>query len=75
MICCAPRVKTAIHLSCCYRLEEERVDNYLHSSTKPKLLKEVENELLTKYETVLLQKEHSGCASLLRDDKVRPEPK
>eukprot|EP00877_Chromochloris_zofingiensis_P005717 jgi/Chrzof1/15146/Cz09g29020.t1 len=54
----------------CLRLEEERVDNYLHSSTKPKLLKEVENELLTKYETVLLQKEHSGCASLLRDDKT-----
>lgn len=25
----------------CLRLEEERVDNYLHASTKPKLLKQV----------------------------------
>jgi cullin 1 len=47
------------------------VDNYLHASTKPKLLREVENELLAKYEQDLLQKEHSGCAALLRDDKVR----
>jgi cullin 1 len=54
----------------CLRLEEERVDNYLHASTKPKLLREVENELLAKYEQDLLQKEHSGCAALLRDDKV-----
>lgn len=54
----------------CLKEEEERVDNYLHSTTKQKLLKEVENEVLTKYEAVLLQKEHSGCAALLRDDKV-----
>ncbi len=26
--------------------------------------------MLTNYETRLLQKEHSGCAALLRDDKV-----
>lgn len=25
----------------CLRLEEERVDHYLHAATKPKLLKEV----------------------------------
>jgi hypothetical protein len=55
----------------CLRLEEERVENYLHASTKPKLLREVESELLAKYENDLLQKEHSGCAALLRDDKVR----
>lgn len=54
----------------CLRLEEERVENYLHSSSKSKLLKEVENEVLEKYESVLLQKEHSGCAALLRDDKT-----
>jgi cullin 1 len=54
----------------CLRLEEERVENYLHSSTKPKLLKEVEAELLSNYETRLLTKEHSGCAALLKDDKV-----
>jgi hypothetical protein len=28
------------------------------------------NLLLAKYEQDLLQKEHSGCAALLRDDKV-----
>lgn len=54
----------------CLRLEEERVDHYLHAATKPKLLKEVEAELLTQYETQLLAKEHSGAAALLRDDKT-----
>lgn len=54
----------------CLKLEEERVENYLHASTKQKLLREVENEVLTKYEDKLLQKEHSGCAALLRDDKT-----
>eukprot|EP00192_Tetraselmis_astigmatica_P006584 CAMPEP_0117662932 /NCGR_PEP_ID=MMETSP0804-20121206/8315_1 /TAXON_ID=1074897 /ORGANISM="Tetraselmis astigmatica, Strain CCMP880" /LENGTH=747 /DNA_ID=CAMNT_0005469861 /DNA_START=284 /DNA_END=2527 /DNA_ORIENTATION=+ len=51
-------------------LEEERVDHYLHVSTKEKLLREVQSELLAKYETELLEKEHSGCAALLRDDKT-----
>jgi cullin 1 len=55
----------------CLRLEEERVDHYLHAATKPKLLKEVEAELLAQYEGQLLAKEHSGAAALLRDDKVR----
>jgi hypothetical protein len=32
---------------------------------------QVEEEVLRKYENDLLQKEHSGCAALLRDDKVR----
>ncbi|GIL64270.1 hypothetical protein Vafri_18269 [Volvox africanus] len=54
----------------CLRLEEERVENYLHGSTKQKLLKEVEAELLSNYETRLLTKEHSGCAALLKDDKT-----
>ncbi|KAG2490035.1 hypothetical protein HYH03_011500 [Edaphochlamys debaryana] len=54
----------------CLRLEEERVENYLHASTKAKLLKEVENELLSNYEQRLLTKEHSGCAALLKDDKT-----
>lgn len=49
--------------------EEERVANYLHVTTKPKLLKEVETELLAKYEMQLLEKENSGCAALLHDDK------
>jgi len=54
----------------CLKLEEERVENYLHNTTKSKLLKEVETEVLQNYQTVLLQKEHSGCAALLKDDKT-----
>lgn len=54
----------------CLKEEEERVENYLHATTKAKLLKEVETQVLSNYETVLLQKEHSGCAALLRDDKT-----
>lgn len=50
--------------------EEERVDKYLHASTKPKLLGVVEEELLARYERQLIEKEASGCAALLRDDKV-----
>lgn len=52
------------------RLEEERVDHYLHASTRPKLLREVEAELLAQHEAALLAKEGSGVAALLRDDKV-----
>lgn len=29
----------------CLRMEEERVDQYIHVATKPKLLKEVETEV------------------------------
>lgn len=54
----------------CLRAEEERVDHYLHAATKPKLLKEVEAELLTTYEAQLIAKEGSGAAALLRDDKT-----
>ena len=32
---------------------------------------QVEREVLTQYESELLEKEHSGCAALLNDDKVR----
>ncbi|KAI3804647.1 hypothetical protein L1987_26348 [Smallanthus sonchifolius] len=34
------------------------------------MLKKVQNELLSVYATQLLEKEHSGCYALLRDDKV-----
>ena len=54
----------------CLKTEEERVEGYLHLDSKPKLLAEVETELLGKYENQLLEKENSGCAALLRDDKV-----
>ena len=32
---------------------------------------QVERELLEQYESELLEKEHSGCAALMRNDKVR----
>lgn len=52
------------------RSEEERVTNYLHVDTKAKLLQEAEREILEQYETELLEKEQSGAAALMRDDKV-----
>eukprot|EP00252_Welwitschia_mirabilis_P008862 TRINITY_DN210_c0_g2_i1.p1 TRINITY_DN210_c0_g2~~TRINITY_DN210_c0_g2_i1.p1 ORF type:complete len:745 (-),score=178.44 TRINITY_DN210_c0_g2_i1:429-2663(-) len=54
----------------CLKREKERVAHYLHSSSEPKLLEKVQNELLSQYESQLLEKEHSGCHALLRDDKV-----
>ncbi|KAG0575693.1 hypothetical protein M758_5G025700 [Ceratodon purpureus] len=54
----------------CLRREKERVGHYLHASSEQKLLEKVQHELLTQYETQLLEKEHSGCHTLLRDDKV-----
>ena len=54
----------------CLGREKERVGHYLHASSEAKLLKEVEREALATYETRLLEKEHSGCAALLRDDKT-----
>ena len=54
----------------CLGREKERVGHYLHASSEVKLLKEVEREVLAAYETRLLEKEHSGCAAMLRDDKT-----
>ncbi|CAK9190316.1 unnamed protein product [Sphagnum troendelagicum] len=54
----------------CLKREKERVGHYLHASSEQKLLEKVQHELLTKYENHLLEKEHSGCDALLRDDKV-----
>ncbi|KAL3641974.1 Cullin-1 [Castilleja foliolosa] len=54
----------------CLRREKDRVAHYLHSSSETKLLEKVQHELLTVYVTQLLEKEHSGCHALLRDDKV-----
>eukprot|EP00897_Mesotaenium_endlicherianum_P010757 jgi/Mesen1/970/ME000012S00535 len=54
----------------CLKKEKERVAHYLHATSEPKLLERVQQELLTRYETQLLEKEHSGCHALLRDDKV-----
>lgn len=54
----------------CLKKEKERVSHYLHSSSESKLLEKVQNELLVVYSSQLLEKEHSGCRALLRDDKV-----
>jgi len=51
------------------RAEEARVNSYLHVDTKPKLLHQAENELLREHQATLLEKENSGAAALLRDDK------
>ncbi|XP_052205424.1 cullin-1-like isoform X2 [Diospyros lotus] len=54
----------------CLKKERDRVSHYLHSSSEHKLAEKVQNELLVVYSTQLLEKEHSGCHALLRDDKV-----
>lgn len=54
----------------CLKREKDRVANYLHSSSEQKLLDKAQHELLTVYTGQLLEKEHSGCFALLRDDKV-----
>ncbi|GJN05257.1 hypothetical protein PR202_ga22871 [Eleusine coracana subsp. coracana] len=50
--------------------ETDRIGNYLHSSTKDKLMKVAQRELLTKHLDQILRKENSGCKVLLCDDKV-----
>ncbi|RYR76361.1 hypothetical protein Ahy_A01g000947 isoform C [Arachis hypogaea] len=54
----------------CLKREKDRVAQYLHFSSEPKLLEKVQHELLSMYANQLLQKEHSGCHALLRDGKV-----
>ncbi|XP_049388092.1 cullin-1-like [Solanum stenotomum] len=54
----------------CLKKEKDRVSHYLHVLSKTKLLEKVQNELLVVYTNQLLEKEHSGCRVLLRDDKV-----
>lgn len=49
--------------------ERARVFNYLNGETEEKLLKVVMEELLEKQETTLLEREGSGCAMLLANDK------
>ncbi|XP_028804235.1 cullin-1 isoform X2 [Neltuma alba] len=54
----------------CLKRERDRVAHYLHSSTEQKLVEKVQHELLVTHANHLLEKEHSGCRALLRDDKV-----
>lgn len=49
--------------------ERTRVADYLNTSSESKILKVVEDEILEKVETVLLEKETSGCRALLQNDK------
>ncbi|KAL5983857.1 Cullin-1 [Asimina triloba] len=55
----------------CLKREKDRVSHYLHFSSEQKLLEKVQHELLAVYASQLLEKEHSGCHALLRDDKVQ----
>eukprot|EP00733_Pompholyxophrys_punicea_P000047 Pompholyxophrys_punicea_v1_NODE_6_length_8794_cov_7.233894.p2 type:complete len:627 gc:universal NODE_6_length_8794_cov_7.233894:245-2125(+) len=50
--------------------ERSRVADYLNSSTENKILKVVEDEILERVETVLLEKESSGYRALLQNDKT-----
>ncbi|KAI3946159.1 hypothetical protein MKW98_008752 [Papaver atlanticum] len=54
----------------CLKREKDSVNNFLHSSTEEKLLEKVQEHLLLNNAQQLLEKEHSGCHVLLRDDKI-----
>jgi len=49
--------------------ERTRVVEYLNSETESRILNVVEEELLERVETQLLEKESSGCRALLKNDK------
>lgn len=49
--------------------EKARVNNYLNANTERKLLRECEFEILDARESVLLEKDGSGCRALLANDK------
>ncbi|XP_019090945.1 PREDICTED: cullin-2-like, partial [Camelina sativa] len=54
----------------CLKKEKERVSHYLHSSTEPKLIEKVQNELLVVVSKRLIENEHSGCRALLSNNKM-----
>ncbi|RZC74922.1 hypothetical protein C5167_050408 [Papaver somniferum] len=54
----------------CLKREKDSVTKYLHSITEKKLLEKVQEHLLLNNAQQLLEKEHSGCHVLLRDDKT-----
>ncbi|XP_052193381.1 cullin-1-like [Diospyros lotus] len=54
----------------CLKKERDRVSQYLHSCTEQKLVEKVQKELLVVHGCQLLEKEHSGCQALLKDNKV-----
>lgn len=59
-------VKTEIALAA----EKAKVQNYLNAETEPKLLGVVEDELLSRRQQALLEKEGSGCRVLLMNDQA-----
>jgi cullin 1 len=50
--------------------EKARVSHYLNGATESRLLSVVEDEILAKRETVLLEKDGSGLSVLLQNDSV-----
>jgi hypothetical protein len=46
------------------------VEGFCFSFTKLHFFYQVQHEILAVYANQLLEKEHSGCHALLRDDKV-----
>ncbi|KVH94453.1 Cullin, N-terminal [Cynara cardunculus var. scolymus] len=57
----------------CVTEEKHRVSHYMHSSTAPKLMQNVLNELLDVHSSRLLEIERSEFHSLLRDNKAIKE--
>jgi len=49
--------------------EKDRVTDYLNLASEPKLLRVFEEEILEKVSMELIEKESSGCRSLLANDK------
>jgi cullin 1 len=49
--------------------EKNRVADYLNSSSESKILRVLDEELLERVESTLLEKESSGCRALLQNDK------
>ena len=52
------------------KAEKKRVEDYLIGSTEPKLLSVCEKQLLEVHQMELLNRETSGCAALLKNNKV-----
>ncbi|KAI9911882.1 hypothetical protein PsorP6_009299 [Peronosclerospora sorghi] len=50
--------------------ERTRVQTYLHPSTEPKLVKELEHVLLEAAQKELIERENSGVIALLKNDKL-----
>uniref|UniRef100_A0A0D9Y8K8 Cullin family profile domain-containing protein n=1 Tax=Oryza glumipatula TaxID=40148 RepID=A0A0D9Y8K8_9ORYZ len=54
----------------CLQKEKDRVANYLHSTTEPKLFAAALFELIDRRAEEILNKENSGCKVLLCDEKT-----